>query len=139
MTETRGMGFVNFGNDGTVGPTGVFDTGLIGVHDFEVSGLARQFTLVLQPNTTFTQPPILTPEPSTLSLLLVLAGVVALIWVALTTVTNVAALPPIFTEVAPLKLVPVIWTWVPPAVLPPLAMLPPLGLIAVTVGGVCVT
>jgi hypothetical protein len=75
----KGMGFVNFGNDGTVGPTGVFDTGLIGVHDFEVSGLARQFTLVLQPNTTFTQPPILTPEPSTLSLLLVLAGVVALI------------------------------------------------------------
>jgi len=71
-----GMGFVNFGNDGTVGPTGTFDTGNIGVHDFEVSGLARQFTLVLQPNTTFSQPPILTPEPSTL--LLLVAGLVGL-------------------------------------------------------------
>jgi hypothetical protein len=44
-------------------------------------------------------------------------------------------LPPIVTEVAPVKLVPVIVTWVPPAVLPPLAILPPLGLMLATVGG----
>ena len=74
-----GMGFVNFGNDGTVGPTGptiTFDTGNIGVHDFEVSGLRRQFTLVLQPNATFTQPPILTSEPPTV--LLLVAGLIGL-------------------------------------------------------------
>jgi len=48
--------------------------------------------------------------------------------VALTTVTAVAAAPPMVTDVAPLKLVPVMVTAVPPAVLPVF------GLIAVTVG-----
>jgi hypothetical protein len=44
------------------------------------------------------------------------AGVVAVIEVALTTVTPVAAAPPIATEVAPVKFVPVIITEVPPRV-----------------------
>ena len=57
------------------------------------------------------------------------APVVAVMLVALTTVTAVAATPPIVTAVAPVKLVPVIVTLVPPA------MLPMAGLIAVTVGG----
>jgi hypothetical protein len=46
------------------------------------------------------------------------AGVVAVIEVALTTVTPVAAAPPIVTEVAPVKFVPVIVTEVPPRVDP---------------------
>ena len=56
------------------------------------------------------------------------AGVVAVIDVALTTVTPVAATLPMVTLVAPVKLVPVIVTAVPPRVVP-LG-----GLIAVTVG-----
>ena len=57
------------------------------------------------------------------------AGVSAVIEVALTTVTLVAAVPPIVTPVAPVKLVPVIVTDCPPAA-GPLD-----GLIDVTVGG----
>src|SRR5262249_42702816 len=57
------------------------------------------------------------------------AVVVAVIEVALTNVTAVGALPPIKTEVAPVKLVPVMVTAVPPA-MGPLA-----GEIPVTVGG----
>ena len=57
-----------------------------------------------------------------------LAGVVAVIEVALTTVTPVAAMPPNATDVAPVKLVPVIVTLVPPAVVPEF------GLTLVTVG-----
>lgn len=56
------------------------------------------------------------------------AGVVAVMLVALTTVKDVAAAPPIVTPVAPVKLVPVIVTLVPPPV-GPLD-----GLIDVTVG-----
>ena len=56
------------------------------------------------------------------------AGVTAVIEVALTTVRLVAAAPPMVTPVAPVKLVPVIVTEVPPAIGPVE------GLIAVTVG-----
>ena len=56
------------------------------------------------------------------------AGVVAVIDVALFTVTPVAAAPPIVTPVAPVKSLPVMVTGVPPAVMPAL------GEIAVTVG-----
>ena len=45
-------------------------------------------------------------------------GLVAVIWVALTTVTAVAALAPKLTAVAPVKSVPVIVTGVPPTVEP---------------------
>ena len=47
------------------------------------------------------------------------AGVIAVIVVVLTTVTFVAATPPIITFVAPLKAVPVMVMRVPPAVVPP--------------------
>jgi hypothetical protein len=57
------------------------------------------------------------------------AGVVAAIEVALTTVTFVAAAPPIVTPVAPVKFVPVMVTLVPPPVGPET------GLMALTVGG----
>ena len=57
------------------------------------------------------------------------AGVVAAIEVALTTVTFVAAAPPIVTPVAPVKFVPVMVTLVPPPVGPEI------GLMALTVGG----
>ena len=56
------------------------------------------------------------------------AGAVAVIWVALTTVTLVALVAPNLTAVAPVKLVPVIVTTVPPAVGPAV------GLMVVTVG-----
>ena len=56
------------------------------------------------------------------------AGVVAVIEVALVTLTAVAAAPPKLTAVAPVRLLPVIVTEVPPA-LGPLA-----GLTEVTVG-----
>ena len=56
------------------------------------------------------------------------AGVVAVIEVALTTVTPVAATPPMVTDVAPLRFVPVMVTAVPPAIGPLV------GEIAVTVG-----
>ena len=56
------------------------------------------------------------------------AGLVAVTWVALTTVNVVAALPPKLTPVAPLKSVPVMVTEVPPAAGP----LP--GATALTVG-----
>jgi hypothetical protein len=46
------------------------------------------------------------------------AGVVAVIEVALTTVTLVAATPPMVTDVAPVKFVPVMVTAVPPTVGP---------------------
>ena len=58
------------------------------------------------------------------------AGVVAVIEVALTTVTPVAAAPPMVTAVAPVKFVPVIVTDCPPA------KEPEDGLMAVTVGAV---
>lgn len=57
------------------------------------------------------------------------AGVVAVTWVALLTVNELAAVPPKFTADAPLRLVPVTVTDVPPAV-GPLE-----GLTDVTVGG----
>lgn len=56
------------------------------------------------------------------------AGVVAVMLVALTTVKEVAAAPPMVTPVAPVKFVPVMVTFVPPEV-GPLD-----GLIDVTVG-----
>ena len=46
------------------------------------------------------------------------AGEVAVICVALLTVNEVAAVTPNFTAVAPVKLVPVMVTEVPPAVVP---------------------
>ena len=58
-----------------------------------------------------------------------LAGEVAVIIVALTTVTPVAAAPPNITAVAPVKLVPVMVTAVPPASGPLVGEMP------VTVGG----
>ena len=58
------------------------------------------------------------------------ADVVAVIEVALTTVTPVAATPPMVTEVAPVRPVPVMVTEVPPVIVPLL------GEIAVTVGAV---
>jgi len=64
----------------------------------------------------------------TLAVPTVPAGVTAVIEVEDTTVTEVAAAPPMVTPVAPVKLVPVIVTLVPPAVGPEL------GEIAVTVG-----
>ena len=57
------------------------------------------------------------------------AGVIAVMVVALTTVKLVAAVPPNVTAVAPVRLVPVMVTLVPPSVVP-LA-----GVIDVTVGG----
>ena len=55
-------------------------------------------------------------------------GVTAVIEVSETTVTELAAVPPIVTAVAPVKPVPVMVTLVPPA------LGPALGEIAVTVG-----
>jgi hypothetical protein len=57
------------------------------------------------------------------------AGVVAVMVVSFTTVTAVAALPPIVTPVAPVKAVPVIVTVVPPI------GAPEAGLTVLTVGG----
>ncbi len=57
------------------------------------------------------------------------AGAVAVIWVALLTVMVVAATVPNLTPVAPVKLVPVMITEVPPAVVPVAGLTP------VTVGG----
>ena len=57
------------------------------------------------------------------------AGVVALIVVASTTETFVAAVPPMVTAEAPVRFVPVIVTLVPPRVVPLV------GEMAVTVGG----
>jgi len=57
------------------------------------------------------------------------AGEVAVIWVAELTVKAVAAVPPKFTAVAPVKLVPVMTTLVPPA------SGPDVGEIDVTAGG----
>ena len=65
---------------------------------------------------------------TTLAVPAVPAGVVAVMDVALTTVTPVAAAPPMVTPVAPVKLAPVIVRLVPPAVVPVF------GLIADTVG-----
>ena len=48
------------------------------------------------------------------------AGVTAVIVVAETTVTEVAAAPPIVTEVAPVKLAPEMVTLVPPEIAPAL-------------------
>jgi len=66
----------------------------------------------------------------TLAVPAVPAGVTAVIVVADTTVTEVAAAPPIVTPVAPVKLAPVIVTPVPPEIGPVL------GEIAATVGAV---
>ena len=55
---------------------------------------------------------------TTLAVPAVPAGAVAVIVVLLTTVVFVAATPPIVTPVAPVKLVPVMVTLVPPAVGP---------------------
>ncbi len=69
---------------------------------------------------------------NTLAVPAVPAGVVAVIVVAFTTVTPVAAVPPMVTAVAPVKSVPVIVTAVPPATLPDE------GLILETVGATAV-
>jgi hypothetical protein len=69
---------------------------------------------------------------TTLAVPAVPAGAVAVIDVALTTETPVAATPPILTPVAPVNPVPVIVTAVPPAVVPLV------GEIDVTVGGTAV-
>jgi hypothetical protein len=55
---------------------------------------------------------------STLAVPTVPAGVVAVILVELTTITLVAAVPPMVTAVAPVKSVPVMVIAVPPAVEP---------------------
>ena len=60
------------------------------------------------------------------------AGVVAVMVVALTTLTLVAAVPPIVTAVAPVRFMPVMLTDVPPAVGPVF------GVIDVTVGAAAV-
>ena len=52
------------------------------------------------------------------------AGAVAVIWVALLTVKLVAAVAPKLTALAPVKLVPVIVTEVPPAVGPAVGLTP---------------
>jgi hypothetical protein len=54
----------------------------------------------------------------------VFAGVTAVLVVGLTTVTPVATLVPTFTEVAPVKLVPVMVTAVPPRVDPEFGVIP---------------
>jgi len=59
-------------------------------------------------------------------------GLVAVIEVALTTITPVAAVLPNFTAVAPVKLVPEIVTEVPPAIEPDAGEIP------VMVGGVVI-
>jgi hypothetical protein len=72
------IAFLNYGNDGTVGPTGptqTFESDNIGVHDYEINGLQRQFTLVLQPNMTFTPAPVLGSGASSFA---VSGGVLAL-------------------------------------------------------------
>ena len=73
------------------------------------------------------EPPVVVT--TTLAVPAVPAGVVAVIDVALTTDTLVAAVPPILTVAPEMKLVPVMVTLVPPAVVPLL------GLMLVTVGG----
>ena len=74
-------------------------------------------------------PPVVTVT-STVPLL---GGDVAVIEVALLTTNHAAAVLPNFTAVAPLRLVPVMVTLVPPA------LGPVLGLMPVTVGGSIVT
>lgn len=54
----------------------------------------------------------------------VAAGTTAVIWVAESTVTEVAGVPPKVTEVAPVRLVPVSVTVLPPEVLPWLGLMP---------------
>ena len=61
----------------------------------------------------------------------VAAGVMAVIWVALATVTDVAAVEPNITADAPVKFVPVMITLVPPAIGPLL------GVTDVIVGAAC--
>ena len=65
----------------------------------------------------------------TLAVPAVPAGVVQVMEVALTTLTLVAAVPPMVTPEAPVKFVPVMVTLVPPV------LLPEVGEMAVTVGG----
>ena len=69
----------------------------------------------------------------TLAVPAVPAGVVAVMLVALTTLTLVAATPPMVTPVAPVKLVPVMVTLVPPAVEPAFGEMP-VSLVDVLVG-----
>ena len=61
-------------------------------------------------------PPIVVTRTSTVPA--AWAGAVAVIWVALLTVTPLAAVPPKVTAVAPDRLVPVMVTVAPPAVGP---------------------
>ena len=51
-----------------------------------------------------------------------LAGATAVIWFALFTVKEVAAVPPNVTEVAPVRFVPAMTTLSPPAVVPALGV-----------------
>jgi hypothetical protein len=62
-------------------------------------------------------------------------GVVAVIVVELTTCTPVAALPPMTTAVAPVKLVPVMVMTVPPDVGPLFGVTPPAFTVGAGVGG----
>ena len=61
-------------------------------------------------------PPVVTIMPTAPAV--VRAGVIKVIVVLFTTLREVAANPPNVTDVAPVKFVPVIVTFVPPAVLP---------------------
>ena len=77
-------------------------------------------TLVTVGAATYVNPLAFEPVPpavvtATVTAPAVLAGVVAVIWVALLTVKLVAFVPPNLTAVAPVRFVPVIVTLVPPA------------------------
>ena len=67
-------------------------------------------------NETLGPPPVVTIMPTAPAV--VRAGVTQVIVVLFTTLIDVAAKPSNITDVAPVKFVPVIVTFVPPAVLP---------------------
>jgi hypothetical protein len=67
-------------------------------------------------NAPLDPPPVVTIMPTAPAVVRV--GVIQVIVVLFTTLIAVAAKPPNVTEVAPVKFVPVIVTFVPPAVLP---------------------
>jgi hypothetical protein len=70
---------------------------------------------VYDENTPLGPPPVVTIMPTAPALR---AGVIQVIVVLFTTLREVAAKPSNVTDVAPVKFVPVIVTFVPPAVLP---------------------
>ena len=67
-------------------------------------------------NSPLGPPPVVTIMPT--SPAVVRAGVIQVIVVLFTRLREVAAIPPNVTDVAPVKFVPVIVTFVPPSVLP---------------------